>query len=220
MRLLLAEDDQLLGEGVVTALKRAGYTVDWVQDGVAAIHALATEHFDAVVLDWGLPRSDGLAVLRDMRSRRSDHTPVLMLTARDDIDDRVSGLDAGADDYLSKPFSLQELQARLRALMRRAQGRSRNVLTHRDIVIDPAERSVLQADHPVVLTRREFALLEGLMAARGTVLQREQLEQTLYGFDDEVGSNTVEVHIHHLRKKLGSDLIRTVRGIGYIIDKE
>ncbi len=220
MRILLAEDDQLLGDGVVTALRRAGYTVDWVTDGAAASHALAVERFDAVVLDWGLPRRDGVSVLREMREQRQDLTPVLMLTARDEIDDRIAGLDAGADDYLGKPFSLQELLARLRALTRRATGRARNLITHLDIVLDPAERSVQRAGQPVTLTRREFAMLEGLLAARGTVLQREQLEQTMYGFDDEVGSNTVEVHIHHLRKKLGSDLIRTVRGIGYTIDRE
>ncbi|NQD37680.1 response regulator [Permianibacter sp. IMCC34836] len=217
MRLLLAEDDSLLGEGIVTALRRAGYSVDWFRDGSTVGPALQNEHFDLVVLDLGLPKMDGMDVLRQIR-KRGDLTPVLILTARDDLDDRVAGLDAGADDYLGKPFSVDELLARLRALQRRRGGRADNLLQHGDLTVDPASHRVELAGTPIVLPRREFALLHALLEHRGNVLSREQLEQTLYSWEDEVGSNTIEVHVHHLRKKLGNDLIRTVRGIGYTID--
>ena len=217
MRLLLAEDDQLLGEGIVTALRRAGYSVDWFRDGATVGPAMQSEHFDLVILDLGLPKLDGLDVLRQMR-KRGDATPVLILTARDEISDRVIGLDAGADDYLGKPFSLEELLARLRALQRRRGGRAENLIEHGELSVDPSGHRVSIQGEPVTLPRREFALLLALLENRGTILTREQLEQTLYSWAEEVGSNTIEVHVHHLRKKLGNDLIRTVRGIGYTID--
>ncbi|MFZ5841661.1 MAG: response regulator [Pseudomonadota bacterium] len=218
MRLLLAEDDPLLGDGIVTALRRAGYSVDWFRDGAAVGPAMQSEHFDLVILDLGLPRLDGLEVLRQLR-KRGDTTPVLILTARDEISDRVTGLDAGADDYLGKPFSLEELLARLRALQRRRGGRAENLIEHGALSVDPSGHRVSIDGEPVTLPRREFALLLALLENRGSILSREQLEQTLYSWAEEVGSNTIEVHVHHLRKKLGNDLIRTVRGIGYTIDQ-
>lgn len=219
MRLLLAEDDSLLGEGIVTALRRAGYSVDWFRDGATVGPALQNEHFDLVVLDLGLPKMDGLDVLRQIR-KRGDATPVLVLTARDDVEDRVAGLDAGADDYLGKPFSTDELLARLRALQRRRGGRANNVLQHGNLTVDLASHRVEMSGEPIMLPRREFALLQALLEHRGNILSREQLEQTLYSWEDEVGSNTIEVHVHHLRKKLGNEVIRTVRGIGYTIDTD
>lgn len=219
MRLLLAEDDHLLGEGIVTALRRAGYSVDWFRDGATVAPALQSEHFDLVVLDLGLPKMDGLDVLRQIR-RRGDATPVLVLTARDEVDDRVAGLDAGADDYLGKPFSLDELLARLRALQRRRSGRADNSLVYGPLWVDPASHRVELHGTPITLPRREFAVLQALLENKGSILSREQLEQTLYSWSEEVGSNTIEVHVHHLRKKIGNDIIRTVRGIGYTVDAE
>ncbi len=219
MRLLLAEDDNLLGEGIVTALRRAGYSVDWFRDGAAVGPAVQNENFDLIVLDLGLPRINGLDVLRDLR-KRGDTTPVLILTARDEVGDRVIGLDAGADDYLGKPFSLEELLARLRALQRRRGGRADNQIVHGALRLDPVSHRVEYSGVPVLLPRREFALLQALLESKGNVLSREQLEQTLYSWTEEVGSNTIEVHVHHLRKKLGNDLIRTIRGVGYTIDPE
>ena len=218
MRLLLVEDDQLLGDGICAGLKQDGYTVDWVQDGELADHALQSEHFDAVVLDISLPRLSGIDVLKRLRSRKS-LVPVLLLTARDTVADRIEGLDSGADDYLIKPFDLDELNARLRALLRRSSGRATPLLTNGDIVLDPAARRVTLNDQIIELSQREFILLQLLMDNPDRVLSRSRLEETLYGWGEGVESNTLEVHIHHLRKKLGNGLIRTVRGVGYVLEK-
>ena len=218
MRLLLVEDDQLLGDGICTGLRQDGYTVDWVQDGEAADHALQSEHFDIVVLDINLPRLSGIEVLKRLRDR-SSVVPVLLLTARDTVSDRIQGLDSGADDYLTKPFDLDELNARLRALLRRSSGRATPLLMNGAIVLDPAARRVTLAGHEVELSQREFVLLQVLMDNPDRVLPRSRLEETLYGWGEGVESNTLEVHIHHLRKKLGSSAIRTVRGVGYVMEK-
>lgn len=218
MRVLLVEDDALLGDGLRAGLQSYGYRVDWLRDGEAALAALAANEMAAVVLDLGLPRLDGLAVLRAMRAR-GDATPVLILTARDTVSDKIDGLDAGADDYLIKPFDLDELAARLRALIRRGQGRATPLLTHGQLSVDVAARRATLAGQELDLSAREFALLEILLANAGRALTRSQLEEQLYGWDSEVESNTIEVHIHHLRKKCGGDLIRTLRGVGYMIEK-
>jgi DNA-binding response OmpR family regulator len=218
MRILLVEDDALLGDGIKAGLKQAGFAVDWVTDGHAARLALETEEYCLAVLDLGLPKVSGLDVLKWLRAS-GRQLPVLVLTARDTVTDRVSGLDAGADDYLIKPFDLDELTARLRALLRRSGGQATPVLRHGDVELDPAAHKVSKAGQPVELSSREFALLHELLLHSGHVQSREQLEQRLYGWGEEVESNSVEVHIHHLRKKLGSELIRTLRGIGYVIDK-
>ena len=222
MRLLLVEDDPLLGDGLRAGLAQLGYVVEWVRDGEASLALLAMpkdEAFGAVVLDLGLPRQDGLSVLRAMRGRQ-DTTPVLVLTARDTVADRIVGLDAGADDYLVKPFDLDELGARLRALIRRATGRADPLVRHGDLVLDPAARAVTLAGAAVDLSAREYALLELLLNHRGRVMTRQQLEAQLYELDKGIESNAIEVHIHHLRKKCGSHLIRTLRGVGYMIDKD
>lgn len=218
MRVLLVEDDQLLGNGLKAGLGQAGYTVDWVQDGVSADAALSTEGFDLVVLDLGLPRLPGIDVLKRLRAR-GNNVPVLILTARDTVSERVEGLDSGADDYLIKPFDLDELTARLRALQRRHAGRPEPVLRHGDIVLDPAAYTVTLREEPVSLSTSEFALLQLLLENVGRVMPRTRLEQTLYGWDGEAESNSLEVFIHHLRKKLGAELIRTVRGVGYVIER-
>lgn len=218
MRILLAEDDQLLGDGIRAGLGLEGDTVDWVNDGVAAEQALETDEFDLLVLDLGLPRKDGLEVLRSLR-RRGNLTPVLILTARDKVADRVAGLDAGADDYLTKPFDLDELLARVRALTRRHTGRAAPLLQHGELALDPATHQVSLAGAPVDLAPREYALLRLLLEQRGKVLSRARLVEALYGWDGDLESNAIEVHIHHLRRKLGNSLIRTVRGIGYGIDR-
>ncbi|WP_374443476.1 response regulator [Pseudomonas panipatensis] len=218
MRILLAEDDLLLGDGIRAGLGLEGDTVDWVTDGLAAEQALSTDEFDLLVLDLGLPRRDGLDVLRGMR-RRGDLTPVLILTARDKVADRVAGLDSGADDYLSKPFDLDELLARVRALTRRHTGRAQPALEHGELRLDPATHQVTLAGAPVELAPREYALLRLLLEQRGKVLSRSRLVEALYGWDGELESNAIEVHVHHLRRKLGNELIRTVRGIGYGIDR-
>ncbi|MCE4068526.1 MULTISPECIES: response regulator [Pseudomonas] len=218
MRILLAEDDQLLGDGIRAGLGLEGDTVDWVNDGVAAEQALETDEFDLLVLDLGLPRKDGLEVLRSLR-RRGNLTPVLILTARDKVADRVAGLDAGADDYLTKPFDLDELLARVRALTRRHTGRAAPLLKHGELSLDPATHQVSLAGAPVDLAPREYALLRLLLEQRGKVLSRARLVEALYGWDGDLESNAIEVHIHHLRRKLGNSLIRTVRGIGYGIDR-
>jgi DNA-binding response OmpR family regulator len=219
MRILLVEDDPLLGDGTRVGLAQAGYTVDWVQDGRAAQLALETEDYACVILDLGLPRMSGLELLKHLRHLRND-TPVLILTARDTVADRVSGLDSGADDYLVKPFDLDELAARIRALLRRRGGRTSSVICHGEVELDPAAHTVCLAKQLVELSPREFSLLQELLENTGRVLSRERLEQSLYGWGDAVESNAVEVHIHHLRKKLGSELIRTIRGVGYMVDKE
>ena len=216
MRLLLVEDDRMIGESVSDGLAREGHVVDWVRDGVAAEHAIAAQPYAAVLLDLGLPRRDGLEVLRRLRGVRND-VPVLVITARDAVSDRVSGLDAGADDYLVKPFDLDELAARVRALSRRAGGRATPVVQHGPVTLDPATRQVTVRGRAVPLSGREFALLEALTSRPGIVLSRAQLEERLYGWQDEVASNAIEVHIHNLRRKLGADVIRSERGLGYTI---
>lgn len=219
MRLLLVEDDALLGEGIRAGLAQAGFAVDWVKDGELARHALDTETYALMVLDLGLPRLSGEEVLRRLRAK-NDPLPVLILTARDTVADRVKGLDAGADDYLVKPFDLDELTARLRALLRRSGGRAAPAIVHGALRVDPAAHAVTLDGAPVDLAPKEFAILLHLLENAGRVQSREQLEQSLYGWGEEVESNAVEVHIHHLRKKLGAELIRTLRGVGYLIDKD
>lgn len=218
MRILLVEDDPQLGDGLTVGLRQSGFAVDWVRDGQSADLALSTEDFDLVVLDLGLPRLGGMEVLRRARAAGRD-MPMLILTARDATGDKVAGLDAGADDYLVKPIDLDELAARIRALTRRRGGRAAPLLMHGEIALDPAARTVTQAGAPVELSAREYALLHMLLENAGRVLTRSQLEQSLYGWRDEPDSNALEVHIHHLRKKLGSELIRTLRGVGYTIGK-
>ncbi len=217
MRLLLVEDDNALGAGMRAGLRQEGYTIDWLTDGLSALHALQNEDFDLAILDLGLPRLDGVQVLQQLRAGGST-LPVLVLTARDATEDRILGLDAGADDYLVKPFDLNELKARLRALLRRSAGRPQVLIEHAGVVLDPVSQQVSYQGNPVALTPKEYQLLHELLSQRGKVLTRERLVQTLYGWDEEAESNTLEVHIHHLRKKLSSDLIRTVRGIGYLVD--
>lgn len=219
MRILLAEDDPLLGDGLKAGLAQRGFQVDWVRDGAAAERELRLRQHDAAVLDLGLPRKDGLDVLAETR-RAHVAMPVLVLTARDTVPDRVRGLDAGADDYVLKPVDMDELAARLRALVRRAHGQPHRTLSAHDVVLDPAARSVRKAGHAVALAGREFDLLHALMLNAGRVLTREQLERHLYPWGREVESNAVEVHVHNLRRKLGSRLVRTVRGIGYVLEPE
>jgi len=219
MRILLAEDDPLLGDGLRAGLRQSGFQVDWVRDGVAAERELRAEPYAAAVLDLGLPQKDGMAVLTSIR-RAAVKTPVLVLTARDAIPDRIRGLDLGADDYVVKPVDLHELAARLRALVRRAHGQPEERLAAQDVVLDPASRTVQRGGVPVTLAAREFDLLHALMLNAGRVLSREQIEQHLYSWGQEVESNAVEVHVHHLRRKLGNDLIQTVRGVGYIVPRE
>lgn len=220
MRVLLVEDDELLGDGIRTGLKHYGHTVDWVKDGKSANDVLATKHesFDIIVLDLGLPRLSGLEVLKNLRNRNSN-TPVVVLTARDSVDDRVKGLDAGADDYITKPFDLDELCARMRALQRRSKARATPVLVYGDITLDPASHVVTKGDKEVLISRREFALLQKLLENAGRVISREQLNQTLYGWGENIDSNALEVHIHNLRKRFGNEVIRTIRGVGYMAEK-
>jgi len=214
MRVLLVEDDGMIGEAVRLGLRKQGMTVDWVQDGAAARTALGVESFDLMLLDLGLPKMDGLEVLRWLRSSGST-MPVLVLTARDSVDDRIKGLDAGADDYILKPFDLDELAARMRAVLRRQAGRAENLIEHEGITLDPASHAVTRDGAPIKLSHREFALLHALLERPGHVLSRAQLEERLYGWGEELESNAVEVHIHNLRKKLGSEVIQNVRGVGY-----
>jgi DNA-binding response OmpR family regulator len=216
VRVLLVEDDRMIGDSVRAALRQAGFAVDWVRDGAAAEASLATERFDVVLLDLGLPQRDGLDVLRAVRAR-GDRTPVIVLTARDALASRVAGLDAGADDYLLKPFELDELLARMRAVMRRHAGHAASAIQVQDVVLDAATRQVSRAGQPVALSAREFALLEALMARPGAILSRAQLEDRLYGWGDQIDSNAISVFIHQLRRKLGEDFIHTVRGVGYYV---
>ncbi|MBW8832205.1 MAG: response regulator transcription factor [Burkholderiales bacterium] len=216
MRLLLVEDDRMIGDSLRAALRLDGYAVDWVRDALAAQSTLSSERFDLVLLDLGLPKGDGLEVLRALRARQ-DSTPVIVLTARDGLGDRVAGLDAGADDYLAKPFELDELNARIRAVMRRHSGRAQPVLSHAGVTLDPATRQVTKDGAPVLLSSREFAVLEALMQRPGALLSRAQLEDRLYGWGEEIESNAVSVYIHQLRRKLGADLIQNVRGVGYFV---
>jgi len=218
MRILLVEDDPELGDGLTVGLRQAGFAVDWLRDGNSADQALQNESFDFVVLDLGLPRLSGMEVLNRARGR-AQTMPILILTARDATGDKVSGLDAGADDYLVKPIDLDELTARIRALTRRSAGRAAPLLTHGELSIDLAAHRVTLAGQDIELSSREFSLLQQLLENAGRVLTRTQLEQSLYGWRDEPDSNALEVHIHHLRTKLGSELIRTLRGVGYTIPK-
>jgi two-component system OmpR family response regulator/two-component system response regulator QseB len=219
MRVLLAEDDPLLGDGLRAGLRQQGFSVDWVRDGAAADRELRAGDHAAAVLDLGLPRIDGMDVLSAVR-RAGITLPILVLTARDAVADRVRGLNLGADDYVIKPVDLEELAARLRALVRRTHGHPGDVLRVRGIALDPAARTVSRNGQPVALAAREFELLELLMLNAGRVMSRERLEQHLYGWGQEVDSNAVEVHVHHLRRKLGTPLIETVRGVGYVLRRE
>ncbi len=218
MRLLLIEDDKLLGNGILTGLRQSGYAVDWVQDGETAVTVTQSEKYDAIILDIGLPRMSGLEVLDQLRTQGTV-IPVLILTARDAISERIQGLDRGADDYMVKPFDLDELSARIRALLRRSSGRSLPIIIHRNIQLDPASHLVTRDGMAIELSPREFAILQTLLENAGRVMSRTRLEESLYSWKDEIESNAVDVHIHHLRKKLGVELIRTIRGVGYIVDK-
>ena len=219
MRILLVEDDKMLGDGVQAGLGQSGFSVDWVKDGVAGELALKTGEYAGVVLDLGLPRLSGLELLARLRGG-GNRVPVLILTARDRVEDRIKGLDSGADDYVVKPFDLDELAARLRALVRRASGEAAPKLRVGEIELDPAARSVTFRGQPVELSVREFALLQELMLNAGRVLSREQLAQRLYSWGEEIESNAIEVHVHHLRRKLAPELLRTVRGVGYLLPRE
>ena len=216
MRILLAEDDRALGQALADGLRHIGHAVDWIEDGRHAAQALADTRYAAAVLDWNLPRMSGIEVVQGLR-RRGDRTPVLLLTARDALDDRVRGLDSGADDYVVKPVHLDELAARVRALLRRAEGNPAPLQHVGSLTLDPGARSAQLDGAPLDLSAREYALLEALAAHPGRALSREQLEEALYGWGEEVGSNAIEVHVHHLRRKLGADWIRTLRGIGYAL---
>jgi len=226
MRLLLVEDDRMIGESLRGALRLEGHAVDWVRDAASAQSTLTSERFDLALLDLGLPLtaapgaetlpSGGLDVLRALRARQ-DATPVIVLTARDGPGDKVAGLDAGADDYLVKPFDLDELGARIRAVMRRHSGRAAPALAFGGVTLDPATRQVMQGGAPVLLSAREFAVLEALMQRPGALLSRAQLEDRLYGWGEEIESNAVSVYIHQLRRKLGADFIQNVRGVGYFV---
>jgi len=219
MRILLVEDDNLLGDGIQAGLGQAGFGVDWAKDGVAGELSLKTGEYAGVVLDLGLPRLSGLELLQRLRAG-GNRMPVLILTARDAVEDRVKGLDAGADDYVVKPFDLSELAARLRALVRRSRGEAAPTLRVGELELDPAARSVTYRGGAVELSQREFALLQELMLNAGRVLSREQLSQRLYSWSEEIESNAIEVHVHHLRKKLAPELLRTVRGVGYVMPRD
>ncbi len=218
MRVLLVEDDRMIADGLQTALRQDGYAVDGVSDGRSAAEALRTSRFDLVLLDLGLPQRDGIEVLRELRGR-GDSTPVIIVTARDDVQNRVAGLDAGADDYIIKPFDLDEVGARMRSVLRRAAGRGDPCIEHRGISLNPVTHTVERDGVPVVLSAHEFSVLEALLQRPGAVLSRAQLEDRLYGWSEQVESNAVEVYIHGLRRKLGGDAIRTLRGVGYFIPK-
>jgi DNA-binding response OmpR family regulator len=218
MRVLLVEDDEMIAQGLQTALRQASFAVDWMRDGKSAGTALQTGEFDLVLLDLGLPHRDGIDVLRELR-KRGDATPVIILTARDEIQHRIAGLDAGADDYIVKPFDLDEVTARMRSVMRRAAGRGDPSIQHGDLRLDPITRTCERGGLPFALSGHEYAVLEALLQRPGAVLSRAQLEDRLYGWDEQIGSNAVEVYIHGLRRKLGSGAIRTLRGVGYFVPK-
>jgi len=219
MRLLLIEDNESIGKGLHTALKLAGYAVDWVKDGDIALSAFRTEEYDIAILDLGLPKRSGIEVLQEIRAH-GKQLPVLILTAKDSTDDKILGLDSGADDYMLKPFEFDELKARLRALVRRSSGRASPVLTYGEIEIDPASHTVFNRGEPVDLSPKAFEIFLTLVENQGRVLSRTRLEESMYSWKDELDSNAVEVHIHQIRKKLGSKVIRTIRGVGYIMDKQ
>lgn len=214
MRILLVEDDNMIGKAVRQGLTAAGFAADWVLDGRSADLALANGVYELVILDLGLPRKDGMDVLRTLR-QRGDRIPVLIASARDAVADRIAGLEAGADDYVLKPFDLDELVARVRALLRRRAGNVTSELQAGTLTMDPVRKTVDLAGRPVDLSAKEFAILEALMQQPGAVLSRQRLEESVYGWSQEIGSNAIEVHLHHLRKKLGADLIKNVRGVGY-----
>ena len=216
MRVLVVEDDPMIGRAVVAGLHQQGYAVDWVRDGAEAELALGHAVYDVALLDLGLPRRDGLEVLKGVRRAKND-LPILIITARDAVADRIAGLDSGADDYLVKPFDLDELLARTRAVIRRHGGRSQSEIAYGALTLDPARRRVLFQGAEVELSPREFAVLEALLKEPGAVVSRERLEDAVYGWGEEVGSNSIEVHVHHLRRKLVPELIRNVRGVGYRI---
>jgi len=218
MRVLLIEDDAMIAQGLQTALRQGGFAVDWMRDGKSAAAALQASAFDVVLLDLGLPDRDGIDVLSELR-RRGDATPVIILTARDEVQHRIAGLDAGADDYIVKPFDLDEVTARMRSVLRRAAGRGDPSIQHGELRLDPVARTVERNQVPVNLSAHEFAVLEALLQRPGAVLSRAQLEDRLYGWEEQIGSNAIEVYIHGLRRKLGSDAIRTLRGVGYFVPK-
>ncbi len=218
MRILVIEDDPMIGDAVRRSLLQEGYAVDWVRDGRAAEGVLASEHVDLALLDLGLPGKDGIDVLHELRQRKAN-TPVIVITARDGVDDRIRGLDAGADDYVVKPFDMDELAARIRSALRRSAGHAEPEIEVLGVRINPATREVTRDGKPVLLSAREYALVEALMLRPGAILSRAQLEERIYGWGEEVESNTVEVHIHGARRKLGSDFIQNVRGVGYFVPK-
>lgn len=218
MRLLLVEDDELLGDALKTGLMQFGYIVEWLKDGEIARIILRTETFELIILDLNLPKLSGIALLQSIRLD-GDTTPVIILTARDSIEDKIKGLDHGADDYITKPFDLNELSARIRALIRRSQGRANTILHYNNITLDPVAHIVTLDGHSINVPRREFALLQKLLENKGMVLSRDQLMKSMYGWDEDLDSNALEVHIHNLRKKLNASFIRTIRGIGYMVEK-
>lgn len=218
MRILLVEDDFMIGDSIRTALRQEGYAVDWVRDGAVAEQALSSEHFDLVLLDLGLPKRDGIDVLRGFRARKKN-IPVIIITARDAVEDRVKGLDAGADDYVVKPFDLHELAARIRSALRRSAGHSEPEVDILGVRINPATKEVTREGRAVLLSSREYAIVEALMLRPGAILSRAQLEDRMYGWGEEIESNAIEVYIHGVRRKLGADFIQNVRGVGYFIPK-
>jgi two-component system response regulator QseB len=219
MRILIVEADPMIGASIRTGLRQDGYTADWARDSNSAELAVATNEYDAILLDLGLPGRSGLELLAQWRRKRNN-VPILIITARDSVEDRIAGLDTGADDYLVKPFDLNELAARLRALLRRRSGRATPVIEHGPLHLDPATHEVRLNGNPIKLSGRDFALLHALLQAPGVPLSRSQLEDRLYGWEEEIGSNAVEVHIHALRRKIGSELIRNVRGVGYMVPRQ
>lgn len=219
MKILLIEDDFNLGEGLIEGMQNQGFAVDWMRDGLAGFNAALLVDYDSIVLDLGLPKLDGMSVLKKLRARKK-LMPILLLTAKDAVEDRILGLDAGADDYLSKPFSLEELVARLNALIRRASGRGETQIVYQSIRLDPNARKVYKDEVDLMMSRREYDFLYYLLSNVGKVLTRTQIEEKLYGWQEDIESNTLEVHVHHIRKKTGPDLIKTIRGVGYMIKKE
>ncbi|HJV85209.1 MAG TPA: response regulator transcription factor [Noviherbaspirillum sp.] len=218
MRILLAEDDAMIGDAVRTSLRQEGYAVEWVRDGRAAETALATEHFDLALLDLGLPGKDGIEVIQGVRQRKQA-IPLIVITARDGVGERIKGLDAGADDYVVKPFDMDELLARIRSALRRSAGHAEPSIEVMGVRLNPATREVTRDGQPVLLSAREYAVVEALMLRPGVILSRAQLAERMYAWGEEVESNTVEVHIHGARRKLGSDFIQNVRGVGYFVPK-
>ena len=219
MKILIVEDDVMIGDSLQKALRKSGYAVDWVQDGQDVEHCLSNGHYALMILDLGLPGQDGFSILSDLR-KKQNAIPVLILTARDAVSDKVQGLDMGADDYMLKPFALEELEARIRLLLRRQNGHSSSTLQSGNLSIDTATHKVILKDKPYTLSSKEFALLAVLMERPGSVFSRAQLEEKLYGWNEEVGSNAIEVHIHQIRKKLGKNIIKNIRNVGYSLADE